>query len=165
MLKNPTVAADTAGMSRNMKHHPWLPAVLLLAVSAVAPAVTVAGAACVMAKWQGNTLDYALSIDSDVAQAQQIARDQLKDKGYGDYGPGVDVTHPQGLTALPHAFVVVLRTDYKTWRNKDRTSYGCGFSAVSREQAVWDAIRDLQRFSWGWVPDRDGYQVVEERRY
>ena len=157
-------------MSRNPKRNRLLPASLLLVALVSGPALAadaaVGGAACVMAKWQGNTLDYALVTSSvGPGEAQQAAKDRLKEKGYGNYGPGVDVTHPQGVTALPHAYVVVLRSDFKTSRGKDRTSYGCGFSAVSRDQAIWDAIRDLQRFSWGWVPDRDGYQVVQEQRY
>jgi hypothetical protein len=124
------------------------------------------GAACVMAKWQGNTLDYALVTGMDRPdQAQEAARAILREKGYGRYVAGVDVTHPQGMSGLPHAYVVVIRSDYKTVRDKDRTSFGCGFSPRSYEDALWDAIRDLQRYSWGWVPDRDGYRVVERRRY
>lgn len=124
------------------------------------------GAACVMAKWQGNTLDYVLVTGKDHAgEAQEAARMLLKEKGYGNYGAGVDITHPQGMTNLAHGFVVVLRSDFKTSRGKDRTSYGCGFSAKSYDDALWDAIRDMQRFSWGWKPDRDGYQVVVKRRF
>jgi len=170
-LKNLPAAADIGFMPRNPKRNPLLQVSVLLAALAGGPmaaadATAVGGAACVMAKWQGNTLDYVLVTGSaGPEQAQQAARDQLKAKGYGNYGAGVDVTHPQGFTNLPHAFVVVLRSDYKTWRGKDRTSYGCGFSAVSRDEALWDAIRDMQRFSWGWIPDRDGYQLVEEQRY
>lgn len=124
------------------------------------------GAACVMAKWQGNTLDYALVTgQASPAEAQEAAQERLRAKGYDRFGPGVDVTHAQGMTDLPHAFVVVIRSDYKTWRHKDRISYGCGFSAASYEDALWDAIHDMQRFAWGWIPDRDGYQVVEKRRY
>lgn len=124
------------------------------------------GAACVMAKWQGNTLDYALVVGKPHPDdAQEEAKATLKAKGYGNYGAGVDVTHPQGLSNLKHAYAVVIRSDFKTQRHKDRTSYGCGFSARSYDDALWEAVRDLQRFSWGWVPDRDGYKVVEKRRY
>lgn len=147
----------------------YLIALLLLSTSGVALTASPSqggGAACVMAKWHGNTLDYALVVDrGSPDEAQQEARAILKEKGYGNYGPGVDVTHPQGMTDLRHAFVVVIRTDFKTWRDRDRTSYGCGFSASSYDDALWGAIRDMQRFSWGWVPDRDGYRVVEKRRY
>jgi hypothetical protein len=139
---------------------------LLLLSPAIAAASPSGGAACVMAKWQGNTMDYALVTGmAGPGEAQEAARAMLMEKGYGHYGAGVDVTHPQGATALPHAFVVVIRSDYKTWRRKDRTSYGCGFSARSYDDALWDAIHDLQRYAWGWLPDRDGYQVVERRRY
>jgi hypothetical protein len=131
-----------------------------------AAAVSAGGAACVMAKWQGNTLDYALVTGRDHPDtAQQEARQRLWAKGYDDYGAGVDVTHPQGMTNLDSAFAVVIRSDFKTWRGKPRTSYGCGFSAASYQDALWDAVRDLQRYSWGWKPDRDGYQVVEQLRY
>lgn len=124
------------------------------------------GAACVMAKWQGNTLDYALVTGKDHPDdAQEAARAELKAKGYGRYGPGVDVTHPQGASDLAHGYVVVLRSDYRTVRGKDRTSYGCGFAAGSYDDALWDAIRDLQRYAWGWKPDRDGYRVVAKRRF
>jgi len=152
------------------------PAILLLSLfllitaraagGAGQPAAAPGGAACVMAKWQGNTLDYALVTGRDHPDtAQEAARAMLREKGYGNYGAGVDVTHPQGMSNLPHAFVVVIRSDYRTWRDRPRTSYGCGFSASSYEDALWDAVRDLQRYAWGWVPDRDGYQVVEKRRY
>lgn len=152
-------------MSRQLILVPLLASLLVLGAVG-ASAAPVGGAACVMAKWQGNTLDYALVTgEAHPGDAQEKARAILREKGYGDYGPGVDVTHPQGVTNLPHAFVVVIRSDYKTWRGKDRTSFGCGFSAQSYDDALWDAIRDMQRFSWGWVPDRDGYQVVEQQRY
>lgn len=136
----------------------WL---LMLGGTAVA-----GGAACVMAKWQGNTLDYALVTGRDHPDtAQQEARRQLHAKGYDDYAGGVDVTHAQGLSNLEHAFAVVIRSDFETWRGKPRTSYGCGFSAVSYQEALWEAVRDLQRYSWGWKPDRDGYRVIQQVRY
>jgi hypothetical protein len=130
------------------------------------PVHALGAAACAMAKWQGNTLDYALVTGKGaLAEDQTAALALLRDKGYGRYGPGVDITHLQGGTALPHGFAVVIRSDFKTQRNRVRTSYGCGFSAASYDQALWEAIHDLQRYSWGWIPDRDGYQVVEKRRY
>lgn len=148
----------------------YLIAVLLLLMTTAACAAGTpdgrGGAACVMAKWQGNTLDYALvTAAAGREAAQEAARAELKARGYGRFGPGVDITHPQAATALAHAFVVVIRSDYKTWRKQDRTSYGCGFSAAGYDDALWAAIRDMQRYAWGWLPDRDGYQVVEKRRY
>lgn len=125
-----------------------------------------AGAACVMAKWQGTTLDYALVADGrHAADVQQAAREALYAKGYDHYGAGVDVTHPQAISGLAHGYAVVLRSDFKTQRGRDRTSFGCGFSAQSFEDATWEALRDMQRFSWGWKPDRDGYQVLDQRRF
>ena len=119
-----------------------------------------------MAKWQGNTLDYALVTDADhVVEAQEKAEKLLRRKGYGSYRVNVDILHPQALTNLPHAFVVVIQTTYTTVRAKQRTSYGCGFAADSQDSALWEAMRDLQSHSWGWKPDRDGYQIVEQFRY
>jgi hypothetical protein len=119
-----------------------------------------------MAKWQGNTLDYALVTDKPhVLESQEAAEELLRRKGYEHYKVNVDVLHPQALTNLPHAYAVVIKTTYKTFRGKDRTSYGCGFAAESHESALWDAMRDLQSHSWGWKPDRDGYEVVEHKRY
>lgn len=131
-----------------------------------APARQMGGAACVMAKWQGNTLDYALVTGkSHPVEAQEEAEQLLARKGYDRYGPNVDIRHPQALTNLPHAYVIVLKSDYKTSRGRDRSSYGCGFSAQGYEDALWEAIRDLQSHAWGWKPDRDGYRVIEKTRY
>lgn len=132
--------------------------------------VTVVGAAgsaaCVMAKWQGNTLDYALVTGkSHVLESQEAAEALLRRKGYTSYRVNVDVLHPQALSNLPHAYAVVIKSSYKTSRGKDRTSFGCGFAADSRESALWAAMRDLQSHSWGWKPDRDGYEIVEQTRY
>lgn len=124
------------------------------------------GAACVMAKWQGNTLDYALSYGkSHPVEAQEAAEQMLSEKGYDSYRVNLDIMHAQGFSHLPHAFVIVIRSDFKTGRDKDRTSYGCGFSHKSYQDAEWGAVRDLQSYSWGWKPDRDGYEVVQRLRY
>ena len=124
------------------------------------------GAACVMAKWQGNTLDYALVTGrAHVLDAQEAAEELLRRKGYESYKDNVDILHPQALTNLPHAYAVVIKTTYRTHRGKERTSIGCGFAAESHASALWDAMRDLQSHSWGWKPDRDGYEIVEQIRY
>lgn len=129
------------------------------------------GAACVMAKWQGNTLDYALVTGkAHPVEAQEAAEAILREKGYANYKKNVDVLHPQALTNLPHAFVVVIKSTFttgafKSFRGRERTSYGCGFSGNSYDEALWEAIRDLQSHSWGWKPDRDGYQEIERKRY
>lgn len=147
-------------------HKPVVPGWIVVTLLGMFSSAATAGAACVMAKWRGNTLDYAMVADSrHVADAQQAARQALYAKGYDRFGAGVDVTHPQAISDLTSGYAVVLRSDYKTVRGKDRTSYGCGFSASSHAEAVWEAIRDLQRFSWGWKPDRDGYQVTDQRQF
>ncbi len=139
-------------------------AIPLPAALAAAPAVP-GGAACVMAKWQGNTLDYALVYgEAHPVDAQETAAQLLRQRGTARYG-NVDILHPQAWSALPRAHVVVLKTSYRTLRGRTRTSYGCGFAADSHEAALWAAMRDLQTHSWGWKPDRDGYQVVEQLRY
>jgi len=124
------------------------------------------GAACVMAKWQGNTLDYALSYGkSHPVEAQEAAEKMLAEKGYANYKANVDIMHAQEFSHLPHAFVIVIKSAFKTVRGKDRVSYGCGFSQKSYRDAEYGAVRDLQSYSWGWKPDRDGYEIVEKLRY
>jgi len=124
------------------------------------------GAACVMAKWRGNTLDYALAYGkSHPVEAQEQAEQLLRERGYGEFKHHVDVLHPQALTNLPHAYAVVIRSRFNTRSGTERTSFGCGFSPASYQDALWEAVRDLQSYSWGWKPDRDGYELVQKLRY
>ena len=128
--------------------------------------VSAGGAACVMAKYHGQTLDYALVTGkSHPVEAQEQAEQMLRDKGYGNYLRNLDVVRPQNLTNLDHAIVVVIRSEFKDARGRDRSVMGCGFHANSPEEALWDAIRDAQNYFWGWKPDRDGYELVESLRY
>lgn len=130
------------------------------------PGLAAAAAACVMAKWQGTTLDYVLVHGkAHAVEAQEEAQRLLGERGYGRYGPNVDVRHPQAATALPSGQAVVLKSTYKNWRGRERTSYGCGFAAQSRDEALWAALRDLQAHAWGWTPDRDGYEIVEQLHF
>ena len=123
-------------------------------------------AACVMAKWQGDTLDYALAVvDGHPAEAQAAAEQALRAKGYGSFMARLDVIHPQAVTDLAQGHLVVIKTTYTTVRGKQRSSYGCGFAQTSAEAALWEAMRDLQAHSWGWKPDRHGFEVVEKRSY
>jgi len=125
-----------------------------------------AGAACVMAKFQGQTLDYELVItQGHPVEAQEEAETRLKKKGYDNYYKELDVVRGQNLTNLPHAYIVVIRSEFKDWRGKDRSAMGCGFHPDSYEEALWDAIRDTQNYFWGWKPDRDGYEIVKKVRY
>ena len=84
------------------------------------------GAACVMAKYQGETMDYALVYGrAHPADAQEAAMAELRDKGYGDYLRHLDVMRAQNLSNNDHAYVIVIRSDFKDWRGKERSAMGC----------------------------------------
>ncbi|MCP5413352.1 MAG: hypothetical protein H6961_01840 [Chromatiaceae bacterium] len=128
--------------------------------------VDAGGAACVMAKFQGETLDYALVVGkSHPVEAQEAAQDELRGKGYANYYKNLDVMRAQNLSNLDHAYVIVIRSVFKDARGRDRSAMGCGFSAGSYADAEWDAVRDLQAYFWGWKPDQHGYEVVRKLRY
>ena len=125
-----------------------------------------AGAACVMAKYQGRTLDYELAITrGHPVEAQEEAERRLREKGYGDYLRHLDIIRPQNLTNLAHAYVIVIRSEFKDRRGRERSVVGCGFSRNSYDDALWDALHDAQSYFWGWKPDRDGYEVIRKLRY
>lgn len=139
--------------------------VLLLCLS-VLPVPAHAGAACAMAKYQGETLDYALVTGRPhPVQAQEAAEEALRQKGYANYHRNLDVIRSQNLSDLEHAHVIVIRSDFEDWRGKRRSAMGCGFSAVSYRDAELDAVRDLQAHFWGWKPDQHGYEVVRKFEY
>jgi len=124
------------------------------------------GAACVMAKHQGQTLDYALVHGKlHPAQAQDAATHELRAKGYADYLEHLDVMRAQNLSKDDHAYVIVIRSEFKDGRGKDRSAMGCGFNAQSYRAAELDAVRDLQAYFWGWKPDQHGYQVVRQFQF
>lgn len=124
------------------------------------------GAACVMAKYQGQTLDYALDYGkSHPSQAQETAQAELRSKGYADYLKHLDVMHAQNLSDLDHAYVMVIRSEFADSRGKARSAMGCGFSSASYRAAELDAVRDLQAYFWGWKPDLHGYQMVRKFQY
>jgi hypothetical protein len=119
-----------------------------------------------MAKYHGKTLDYALVYDRpDPGAAQEAAEDELRAKGYADYYRHLDVMRAQNLTDLEHAYVIVIRSEFRDIRGKDRSAMGCGFSAASHLEAEFDAVRDLQAHYWGWKPDVHGYQVLRKFVY
>ncbi len=131
-----------------------------------AQVVHAAGAACVMAKYQGQTLDYELVVsDGHPSEALEEAEAKLRAKGYSSYRKQLDVVRPQNLTNLPHAYVVVIRSEFRDTRDKERSTMGCGFSAQSYDDALWDALRDAQSYYWGWKPDTHGYEIVRKLRY
>ncbi len=116
------------------------------------------GAACVVAKKLGNSLAIEWSTGApSVSQAIARAKQALREKGF-------KYVFPQANSSLPHGWMIVIKTQYKTFTGKIRTSYGCGFSAVSAKQAEQLAVRDLRAFSWGWKPQY-GYDVIENKRY
>ena len=124
------------------------------------------GAACVMAKYQGETLDYALVYGkSHPAEAQETAQNELREKGYADYLKHLDVMRAQNLSKDDHAYVIVIRSEFKDGRGKDRSAMGCGFHGQSYRAAELDAVRDLQAYFWGWKPDLHGYQVVRQFQF
>lgn len=153
--------------------HYLMPLLLLLilnSVHAAQPATAEdpyqGGAACLMAKWMGNTLDYVLVYGKrHPVLALEEAEGILRKKGYGSYKANVDIMHQQASSHLTHAFAVVIKSQYKTKRGKKRTSYGCGFSHASYQHALQQATDDLQSYSWGWSPERDRYEIVEQLRY
>ena len=124
------------------------------------------GAACVMAKFQGKTLDYALVYGKDhPVDAQESAEAELRSKGYADYHRHLDVMRAQNLSDLDSAYVIVIKSDFDDWRGKSRSAMGCGFSSRSYTDAELDAVRDLQAYFWGWKPDQHGYEVVRKFTY
>ncbi|MGB5254273.1 MAG: hypothetical protein WBN68_16295 [Sedimenticolaceae bacterium] len=141
-------------------------ALLLFLLAVLGSAAHAGGAACVMAKFEGKTLDYALVFGTaHPAEAQERAEAELRVKGYGDYKKHLDVMRAQNLTDLAHAYVVVIRSEFKDIRGRDRSAMGCGFSSSSYRNAEFDAVRDLQAYFWGWKPDQHGYEIVRQLQY
>jgi hypothetical protein len=127
--------------------------------------VAIGGAACVMAKWQGDTLDYALVYGKQhPIEAVEEAERILASKGYDRNYKNVDIRHTQATALYPHGYVMVVKSVYKNWRGKEKTGYGCGFSMRSFTEARGRALNNLQSYSWGWMPSM-GFEIVEQLRY
>lgn len=129
----------------------------------IAVAESHAGGSCVVAKELGNSLDIEWVADPVLSQSQarQAATAGLLERtGRRKY---VDV-FPQAGTSLDHGHLMIVRTRYKAFSGKDRTSYGCGFSSLGEQAAEQAAVQDLRNFSWGWKPGF-GYEVVERVRF
>lgn len=142
----------------------WLAIMLLLTAGQVS-----AGAICVMALWKGSVLDYEFLYGLEHPHVlQEEAEALLAQKGYDDYDRGLDIRHARGQTYLEHGYAVIIESRYiPLYRKvqKERRSVGCGYSASSYDEALWDAIRNMQTRDWSWVPDRDGYEVIDKIRF
>ena len=118
-----------------------------------------ANSACVVAKQKGHSeaieLVYA---GSSAAAANDLAEQRLRQQGYKH-------VFTQVITELPHAYVIIVKSEYKNWRNRERTSYGCGYSAVSYTEALQNALHNLNNYAWGWDLKRDGYNVFKKFKY
>lgn len=128
--------------------------------------VLAGGAACVMAKYHGETLDYELVHGkSHPDEAQEVAKAALRERGYGSYHRNLDVMRPQAASFLDSAYVIVIRSEFEDVRGKPRSAMGCGFSDRSYTDAELEAVRDLQQHFWGWKPDQHGYRVLRKFTY
>jgi len=142
-----------------------LPMLLLMLMSAQLQA----GAICVVALWKGSVLDYVFLHGAEHPfELQEKAEKMRAAKGYDDYDRGLDIRHPRGQSYLNKGYAVIIESRYiPKYRKvqKERRSIGCGFSGKSYNDALWDAIHDMQRHDWSWVPDRDNYTVLEKTKY
>ncbi|MCU7797675.1 MAG: hypothetical protein KZQ75_11140 [Candidatus Thiodiazotropha sp. (ex Myrtea spinifera)] len=136
---------------------------MLALLSAVPVQEVLAGASCVVAKRLGHSLaiEWVASPQESAESALRKAEGKLIEQGYRTKGQDV---HAQAATELPNGYMVIIKTEYTTATGRTRTSYGCGYSARSENQAGQAALYDLQNYSWGWKPEY-GYEVVESFRY
>jgi hypothetical protein len=127
------------------------------------------GAICVVALWKGSVIDHVfLTGEKHPHELQAEAEDTLAKRGYDNYDRGLDIRHARGQSYLKHGYAVIIESKYiPPYRKvqKERRSIGCGFSAKSWDDALWDAIHDLQAHDWSWVPDRDEYTVLKKVKY
>ena len=135
--------------------------ILLLGViplQAQTSAAPTGGSVCVVAKEQGNSLAIEWVVgEQSISQAITSAKSTLNAQGFAH-------VFPQAKSAIPHGWIVVVKTAYKTVTGRVRTSYGCGFSQESAHAAEQLAVSDLRAYSWGWKPEY-GYAKVEVKRY
>jgi hypothetical protein len=142
---------------------------LLLLVALLFAGPVQAGAICVVALWKGSVLDHEfLSGLEHPFQLQEKGEALLAEKGYDNYDRGLDIRHARGQTYLDHGYALIIESNYIPANrkiDKQRRSIGCGFSKKSYDDALWDALRDMQTHDWSWKPDRDGYKVIEKIRF
>ena len=131
----------------------------MLILSALIPQPVTAGGACAIAKELGNSLAIEWVAKED---AVEKAKQLLRQKGFTK--KKLRDLHVQASTSLPHGFIVIIKSGYKTVRGKDRTSYGCGFSHRSSAEAEQIAVKNLSSYSWGWKPEF-GYELHARHQF
>lgn len=152
-----------------MKHKANIFPILLLALlcnttatngaAATTPGTAgIGGAACVIAKKLGNSLaiEWATG-EPSAAHAIERAKQALHARGY-------EYVFPQSNSSNPHGWMIIIKTQYRNYAGRQRTSYGCGFSAQSPSVAENNAQANLRAYSWGWKESM-GYQVIEKLKY
>jgi hypothetical protein len=116
------------------------------------------GAACVVAKKLGDSLAIQWATgEPSVSHAIDKAKQALLKQGY-------EYAFPQSNSHAKHGWIVIIKTQYRTYTGRDRTSYGCGFDGLSAEAAEQHALSNLRSYSWGWKPSL-GYEVIEKKEY
>jgi len=117
------------------------------------PGNSIAGGACAVAKELGNSLaiDWVANTNDTASNAINKSKTMLRNKGFTKKKL-LDL-HIQASTSLAHGHLIIIKTAYKTWRGKTRTSYGCGFSQKSTVQAKQRALTNLRSYSWEWKPE------------
>jgi hypothetical protein len=116
------------------------------------------GSACVVAKKLGNSLAIEWSTgQASVPGAIDEAKQALRKRGF-------EYVFPQANSPLPHGWATIIKTEYRTFTGRKRTSFGCGFSNRSQKHSEELAVGDLRSYSWGWQP-KHGYEVMEQHRY
>ncbi len=111
-----------------------------------------------VAKKLGNSLAIEWAVgEASVAAAIEKATRRLSLGGYEN-------TFPQATSDISHGWLVVIQTQYKTYTGRIRTSYGCGLSPTSVEEATRLATEDLRSYSWGWKTQY-GFQTLESLEF
>ena len=116
-----------------------------------------------VAKRLGDSLaiEWVAAPEESASSALAKAGQRLVEQGYRTKGQDI---HAQSSSELPHAYMVIVKTQYTTAIGHPRTSYGCGYSARSAAEAEKTAVYDLRNYSWGWKP-AFGYEVIKALRY
>jgi hypothetical protein len=116
------------------------------------------GSACVIAKKLGDSLAIEWAVgEPTVGHAMEKAKQALHAKGY-------EYVFPQSNSSNQHGWMIIVKTRYRTYTGRERTSYGCGFSNQSPAAAETNALLNLRTYSWGWK-ESSGYEVIEKHQY